>query len=220
MTAGPVCAGVDEATVLGMLEVPPSAMLLDAVAGLRGPVHPAVFNHSARVFLHARAFRSHAVVADRDAPPLPMDLFLVACLFHDAGTAESHNGPARFEVEGADAAQRFLAGHGRSGREIDMVWEAIALHTSPGIAERRGPMTRHLRLGVLQDFGALPPADDAVSSAAESRFPRLDVERVLAGAVVAQALATPAKAPASSWAADLLRAHLADPGHPGLNRAF
>jgi len=38
-----------------------------------------------------------------------------------------------FEVDGADAAREFLRSHGIPERKADLVWEAIALHTTPGI---------------------------------------------------------------------------------------
>src|SRR5262249_23286455 len=131
------------------------------------------------------------------------DLVFLACVMHDIGTADAFDGPQRFEVHGADAAAEFLRGNGFGAADVDQVWEAIALHTSPHIAERRGPVPMLTRLGVLEDFSGNPHPD------VEQRYPRLDVERVLADAVVAQALRNPAKAPASSWPGGLLRAHLA-----------
>jgi hypothetical protein len=64
------------------------------------------------------------------------------------------------------------------------------------------------RLGVLADFGAPVGGSGAERMAAEARYPRLEIERELTGAVVAQALREPAKAPAASWPHGLLRAHL------------
>ena len=47
------------------------------------------------------------------------------------------SGIQRFEVDGADMAAKFLTDNGVAARGVDLVWEAIALHSSPGIAERR-----------------------------------------------------------------------------------
>ncbi|MFD9216626.1 hypothetical protein ACFVY9_26755 [Streptomyces sp. NPDC059544] len=52
------------------------------------------------------------------------------------------------------------------------------------------------------------------------RRPRLDIEAVLADAVVAQALRSPEKAPPASRPGSLLAAHLAGPGHGGASPAF
>ncbi|MGA5134119.1 HD domain-containing protein [Streptomyces olivoreticuli] len=168
--------------------------------------HPSIANHSIRTYLWAlreAARREMTPTADFDA-----DLLYYACLLHDLGTADAHDGPLRFEVEGADAAGAFLAGRGLSPEQIDVVWEAIALHTSPHIAERRGPVTMLTRLGVLSDFQDPEPDDKAVKAAIEERYPRLNIEAELADAVVSQALRRRGKAPDFSWPGGLLRTHL------------
>lgn len=177
---------------------------------------PAIVNHSMRVFRFAEAIAGH------EAEAVDLLALQIAALFHDAGTAKNHDGPHRFEIEGADAAAAFLTGQGWGAPRVDAVWEAIALHTSPQIAERRGPVTRYLRLGVRTDFGdeTLLPHVGGHRSAAEALHPRLGIEQVLADAVVEQAIRDPAKAPPSSWPGALLQAHLADPDRPGVNPAF
>jgi hypothetical protein len=177
-----------------------------------------IANHSVRTYLHAvLAARRRGLAPGTDYAD---DLLFYACLLHDVGVADAYDGPSRFEVEGADAAAEFLTAEGFDAAAVDQVWEAIALHTSPHIAERRGPVTMLTRVGVLSDFGG-PDADDAVRAAVERDHPRLDVERELTDAVVAQALRHPDKAPRSSWPGGLLRAHrraLADGSDP--YRAF
>jgi hypothetical protein len=84
---------------------------------------------------------------------------------------------------------------------VDQVWEAIALHTSAQIAERRGPITLLTRLGVLADFGA-------GSAAFEERYPRLDIEVELKRLVVEQVRRNPDKAPKSSWPGYLTRTRI------------
>jgi hypothetical protein len=104
-------------------------------------------------------------------------------------------------VEGADAARAFLSRWEWPAHLVQKVWEAVALHTSPGIAERMGTLPRLLRLGVMTDFGAAETATQAeepLSSLLE-RFARMDIETVLGDAVVEQALRRPEKAPPASW---------------------
>jgi hypothetical protein len=121
------------------------------------------------------------------------------------GVAPAFDGPQRFEVEGADAAVALMREHGRSTLEADEVWQAIALHTSPGIAERRGPITLLVRLGVLSDFHENEvPAE--VRAALEREHPRLGLDTELPALLVEQALRQPAKGRPSSWVSDLLRA--------------
>ncbi|GAA3021747.1 HD domain-containing protein [Streptomyces fulvorobeus] len=182
---------------------------------VRGLLHPAILNHSIRVYL----------IADRAAGRLSLateerEALAVACLFHDAGTAPAYDGPQRFEVEGADAASNFLAEREFHPTLRKQVWEAIALHTSPGLAERMGPLTRLVRLGVTVDFGSTASEVDEELRFSLQKFPRAGIEIVLGDAVVSQAVRCPSKAPASSWPGGLLAAHLANPENTGVNEAF
>ncbi|KIW83091.1 hypothetical protein Z517_02334 [Fonsecaea pedrosoi CBS 271.37] len=177
-----------------------------------------IVHHSLRVYLLANwlAQREKSEWADSD-------LLFVACICHDIGTAEVHNGPQRFEVEGADAAADFLRKQMKSEAEVHEVWTAIALHTSPGIAERITPLARLVRLGVLIDFRpATRAALDAVAFAEtlETKLPRLEIEKILGDAVVHQAIQNPAKAPAASWPNNLYKSYLENPGWTGVNRGF
>ncbi|MER7944426.1 HD domain-containing protein [Streptomyces sp. NPDC094458] len=189
-----------------------------AYAYVRSVLRPAILHHSVRVwFLADHLSRSEEIDArEREA-------LAVACLFHDAGTADRHDGPQRFEVEGADAARIFLSRHRWPAPLVQKVWEAVALHTSPGIAERMGTLPRLVRLGVLADFGAPGVIDadgDERLASSLALFPRMEIETVLGNAVVAQALRCPEKAPSSSWPGGLLAARLAHPEDTGISPAF
>ncbi len=188
--------------------LPEHANAARALELVRDQERPAIANHSVRTYLHAvLAARSRQLASGTD---YDADLLFYACVLHDLGTADPYDGPTRFEVEGADAAATFLTEAGVNAAGVDQVWEAIALHTSPQIAERRGPIAMLTRLGVRADFSVA----SAERSLVEQHYPRLDVERELADAVVSQALRQPDKAPKSSWPASLLRAHLAAPDDP------
>jgi hypothetical protein len=57
----------------------------------------------------------------------------------------------RFEVDGADAAREFLRSHGIADPKADLVWEAIALHTTPGNPQYMRPEIALTNAGVLLD---------------------------------------------------------------------
>ncbi|OAP54997.1 hypothetical protein AYL99_10697 [Fonsecaea erecta] len=177
-----------------------------------------IVHHSLRVYLLANW------LAEREKSEWAgSDLLFVACVCHDIGASQAHNGPQRFEVEGADAAANLLRRHSRSEAEAHEVWTAIALHTSPGIAERITPLARLVRLGVLIDFRPAIKAQLEAGTYAETieaKLPRLEIEKVLGDAVVQQAVQNPAKAPAASWPNNLYRSHLENPDWTGVNRAF
>jgi hypothetical protein len=163
---------------------------------------PSVLNHSIRT--HAYALL-HAEKLDLE---VDAELLFVACVLHDLGASDAFDGPQRFEVEGADAAAALMAEYDRSAAEIDAVWQAIALHTSPGIVERRGPVPHLTRLGVRTDFFTIEIPDE-LRAVTEREYPRLGLDHELGNAIVAQALKQPAKAFPSSWTSDLVREHKA-----------
>jgi hypothetical protein len=161
---------------------------------------PSVLNHSIRTHGYA-LLHAEKLGLDYDA-----DLLFVACVLHDLGSADAYDGPQRFEIEGADAAASLLEGHGRTPGDVDQVWQAIALHTSPGIVERRGPVPMLTRLGVRTDFFGVAIPDE-LRTAAEREYPRLGLDHELGALLVEQALRQPEKARESSWVSDLVREH-------------
>ena len=62
------------------------------------------------------------------------------------------NGDQRFEVDGADAAARFLREHGVPEARVTTVWQAIALHTSAGLAHRFGAEQAITHFGIGADI--------------------------------------------------------------------
>ncbi|MDH6141890.1 MULTISPECIES: HD domain-containing protein [Kitasatospora] len=188
----------------------PGTPLADAVVNLIRPVEtPSVVNHSIRSYLFAR------LVADRlglaAGHDYHDDLLFAACAMHDLGVASDGPHSQRFEVEGADRAASFLTGRGVPAADADQVWQAIALHTSPGIAERRGTLCLLVREGVTLDVSGPVSANtvDAVTDeqadAVHAAYPRLDMARSLTDAIVAQAAKNPKNAPRYTVPGELLR---------------
>lgn len=183
------------------LVLPDTASAAAVVELVRTHEPPALVNHSIRSYLFAMLLAQHRGLTDFD----PMLLF-AACVLHDIGLSEIGNRTQRFEVDGADVAADFLAEQGFSAVERGLVWEAIALHTSPGIAERRGPVTELTRRGVGMDFGRDTDfVSDEQAAAIHAAYPRLAMERALTDAIVGQAQVRPEKAPRYSIAGELLR---------------
>ncbi|OLT22710.1 hypothetical protein BJF79_14810 [Actinomadura sp. CNU-125] len=161
----------------------------------------ALAGHSARTYLFGRALgegRGLRPGADYDDEAL-----LLACLLHDLGLTEGGDGGERFEVDGADYAAAFLRDNGLDEERIRVVWEAIALHTSLGIAHRMRPEIALTHAGSGADvvaFGAdaLP---GGIADRAHAAFPRLDAGRELTDAIIGQIARKPGKAPLGSFPA-------------------
>jgi hypothetical protein len=73
-------------------------------------------------------------------------------VLHDLGATEYANTDQRFEMDGADAAARFLTEHGVAAERVETAWTAIAPHTSVGLARRFGPLAAVAQIGIGTDI--------------------------------------------------------------------
>lgn len=155
---------------------------------------PSIFNHSVRSYLFGELVAEHEGMRPRaDYDP---DALFLGCVLHDLGAGSAAPGKQRFEVEGADLAAALLSEHGCDRALVDAVWEAIALHTSMGIADRRGALCHLVRSGVGVDFGRDADfIDDGIAAAIHDRYPRLSMARTLLDAIAVQAQRSPEAAP-------------------------
>ena len=106
-------------------------------------------------------------------------LFAVGSLLHDLGLTNSFAGPKRFEIEGADAARTFAREHGLDDRRVQLIWDSVALNSTPSIGMYKQPEVALCTAGIVLDFGGpqydrIPP-DEMKSILAA--FPRLDMKR-------------------------------------------
>jgi len=187
-----------------VLALPTSALATETLSIVFSNEPPAIANHSVRSYLFARLLARHRGL--RPGHDFDDRLLFFACVLHDMGLSEVANGKQRFEIDGADAAAEFLAGNGVSSSDVDEVWQAIALHTSGGVAERRGPVCALTRGGILLDIDADPKVvSDDDARVIHATYPRLAMARELVEAIVAQVRAEPSKAPAYTLPAALVR---------------
>ncbi|GAB2592921.1 HD domain-containing protein [Streptomyces capparidis] len=195
---------MNDAMTTGVPPIPDTPVARRALALVRETESVATANHSVRAALFARLCADHrGAVPGRDYDP---ELLFLAGVLHDIGLSEAGDRRQRFEVDGADLAAEFLTGQGLPTADVDAVWEAIALHTSPGIAERRGTLCTLVQTGTAMDFGiGTDFVDDATGAAIHAAYPRLSMATTLTDEIVAQARRRPEKAPRFSIAAELLR---------------
>jgi HD domain len=128
------------------LVIPDSPLARAAHAFARGIESDLLFNHSHRVFAFA------ALSGVRHAMPVDLELLYVGALFHRVGLTGAHrHSVQRFEVDGANAARTFLRAHGVAEEAVQEVWDAIALHTTPGIGCHKTALVALLECGVAAD---------------------------------------------------------------------
>jgi hypothetical protein len=89
---------------------------------------------------------------------------------------------------------------------VDLVWDAIALHTSPGIAERRSVLAYLTGAGIGLDFGRGSEfITDDQAQAIHARHPRLDMATALIDEIIRHAARGPVNAPRCTLAGELVR---------------
>jgi len=190
-----------DATLPAIPDTPLAREILDFV--VRNASAP-ICNHSGRSYLFARLVAlDRALVEGRHYDP---ELLFCACVLHDIGLTPAGDRGHRFEVDGADFAAELLTRRGLPTTQVDIVWQAIALNTSPGIVERRGVVCELTLAGVVVDFGG-PSAfiSDAAAARIHEIYPRLSIGNALAEAIITQARDKPEKAPLFSMPAQVLR---------------
>ncbi|MGW3568298.1 HD domain-containing protein [Streptomyces sp. NPDC000941] len=187
----------------------PSGPLVEAsFAAARAAVHPSVLNHCIRGFYWARLFAAHrGVLNDADYDE---ELLFAANVMHDLGTGPDAPGRLRFEMEGADLAAAVLTGLGAPAGDVDKVWEAIALHTTPQIPERMGLLTYLTYEGIWIDFGKNADLVAEEQSRIHAAYPRRAMVRHLADEVLAHGARSETAAPPYTMAYHLARERAAD----------
>ena len=133
---------------------------------------PYLFNHAMRSWLFSEAIgRIKGMEYDRE-------VVAIGTILHDIGLTASVSGPNRFEVNGADAAVSFIKDHGFSDRRAQLIWDLVALNSTPSLALHKEPEIAVGTMGIGLDFGgfglqALPSGDvERILSA----FPRLKMK--------------------------------------------
>ena len=154
------------------LVIPDSLLAKEATDILREHSTEVLINHSMRVYLFgAEQGRQQKLRFDPE-------LLYVAAAFHDLGLIKKFSSATeRFEVDGANAVRQFLTTHNVPEEQIETAWQAIALHTTPGVTHYMRPEVALLQSGVLLDvlgkgFDQFPSElrDEIVSSYPRKQF--------------------------------------------------
>jgi hypothetical protein len=182
----------------------PDTSITRAAADLAAAASPGfLFNHCVRTFLFG------ALVAENHGVQYDAEIAFVASALHDLGLIEQYSSKDEpFEIDGADAAKRFLKQRGFSAAKAEVVWDAIAMHTS-ALSDRKGPEVALVAVGAGTDVfgGHLRLLSPAAVSAVLTRFPRLHFnagfERILLDYCQRKPLAQ-----SGTWTDELCRSHV------------
>src|SRR6202022_3458228 len=151
--------------------VPDSKLAREITELVRDTESPLLFHHSSRVYYWG------ALAGKRRGFRFDPELLYAGAMFHDMGLTHQHStAHERFEVDSANTARDFLRSHGIAQQDIDTVWTAIALHTTPGIPQHMHPVVALVTAGVEMDVLGLAYAEysDAEREAVVHAHPRTE----------------------------------------------
>jgi hypothetical protein len=158
-----------QAALISGIRVPDSKLAGEITEFIRDTEPTLLFNHSSRVYYFG------ALAGQRRAFKFDAELLYAGAMFHDIGLVSAYSSDAdRFEVDGANAARDFLRRHNISEQDIDHVWTAIALHTTPGIPQYMHPVVALVTAGVEMDVLGIDYSSytDSDRNAVVKAFPR------------------------------------------------
>jgi HD domain len=159
--------------------VPDTQLTREAAGLLREFSTPVLINHSHRVFFWA------SEMGRQTGQKFDAELLFICAAFHDLGLLKKFSSDTdRFEVDSANAVRQFLEHHGVPHARIQTAWDAIALHTTPGIAAYKPLEVELLYNGVALDslgvgYETFP---EDVRNSVVSQFPRVNFKQQIAEA--------------------------------------
>jgi HD domain len=130
---------------LAGIKVPDTRLVRDAIDLARSSSEPFLFNHVMRSWLFSVLLSENAKLA-----PDP-ELLAVSTVLHDLGLTDRFSAEERFEVDGANAALAFMKERGISMQQTQVVWDAIALHTTRSIALHKEAEVAMTHSGIAVD---------------------------------------------------------------------
>jgi hypothetical protein len=163
---------MSQARLIAGVSVPDSRLITDALDYAQRLSEPYLFNHAVRSWLFAMK------IAGAQAIDCDLEVVAVGTILHDIGLTEGVSGPHRFEVNGADAARAFLRERGLADRRAQLIWDLVALNSTPSIALHKEPEVAVGTMGIGLDWGGfgieqIPPAEMTEILGA---FPRLKMK--------------------------------------------
>lgn len=165
--------------LLAGVSVPNTPVISRAIDFARERSEPYLFNHAMRSWLFA------SIIAQRNQTVHDGEVLAVATILHDVGLAEDFNGPLRFEVEGANAARAFARDHDFDDRRTQLIWDTVALNSTPSIALHKEAEVALSTMGIGLDWGGwgYEALDQTQVATILEEFPRLEMKKQFTHAV-------------------------------------
>jgi len=155
------------------VSVPDNRLITAVIEYAQRLSEPYLFNHVMRSWLFSEAIgRMKEIDYDRE-------VVAIGTILHDIGLTPTVSDPNRFEVNGADAALSFIKAERLSDRRAQLIWDLIALNSTPSLALHKEPEVAVGTMGIALDYGGFGleafAADDVQRIL--SAFPRLKMKQ-------------------------------------------
>jgi len=146
------------ARLIGGVSVPDSPLTTEVLEYAQKLYEPYLFNHAVRSWLFA------AKIGRLKGIDCDLEVVAVGTILHDIGLASGVSGSNRFEVNGAAAATSFVNERGFSNRRSQLIWDLVALCSSPSLALHKEAEVALGTMGIGLDWGGfglelIPSAD-------------------------------------------------------------
>src|SRR5262245_11196378 len=159
--------------VLAGITVPDTPVITLALERARSDSEAYLFNHAVRSWLFAaRIAQLRSIAHDGE-------VLAVGTLLHDLTLTKDFKGPRRFEVEAADIARAFVREQGFDDRRAQLIWDSVALNSTPSISSFKETEVALCNAGIGLDWAGwqydqFPSEEMTVILDA---YPRLDMKR-------------------------------------------
>jgi hypothetical protein len=158
---------------LAGVAIPDTPLITSAIEYARANSEPYLFNHVMRSWLFAET------LVRQKGLPYDAEVLAVSTLLHDLGLTDAFSGPLRFEVEGANAARAFARSEGIDERRTQLIWDSVALNSTPSICLHKETEVAMCVSGVGLDWGGF--GYEAIAKTRMSgivkAFPRLEMKQ-------------------------------------------
>ena len=165
--------------LLADVSVPDTPLISRTIEYAREHSEPYLFNHVMRSWLFA------ASLAQLNQTAHDGEVLAITTILHDLGLEKDFNGPLRFEVEGANAARAFARQEGVDDRRTQLIWDGVALNSTPSIALYKETEIALATMGIGLDWGGwgYDAITEAQVEAIVEAFPRLEMKQKFTRAV-------------------------------------
>ncbi len=139
--------------ILAGVTVPDTPLIRDALEYAHQQNTPRTYNHVVHSWLYGVIISSKIPAFQH----VDKELLAVSAILHDLGwdpAGELVSPDKRFEVDGANAAREFIRSKAPrwDRRRQQLVWDSIALHTTPSIATNKEVEVAVTSIGIGADF--------------------------------------------------------------------